>query len=148
MTFEGKIILAAHPLKVWDFLLDIDRFSSCVPGVEEVKKLDERTFAGTLSASVGPISGAFNFCAAIVESHPPTQMVASLEGTDSVTKSKLQGTITMTLGPLAQTQTELIYHANVGVQGRLAILGDMILRTTATLLIEEFLRKLRAQLQE
>jgi carbon monoxide dehydrogenase subunit G len=44
-------------------------------------------------------------------------------------------------------QTELSYNAAVGIQGRLAILGDMILRATATLLVEEFIRRVRIEIE-
>jgi carbon monoxide dehydrogenase subunit G len=74
-------------------------------------------------------------------------MLARLEGTDSVTKSKLDGKIALTLTELAPSQTELAYNASVGIQGRLAILGDMILRATATLMLEQFFARLRAELE-
>jgi hypothetical protein len=34
------------------------------------------------------------------------------------------------------------YRADVKIKGRLAILGDMILRATATLILQEFSRRL------
>ena len=145
MNFDGKLVLATPRLEVWDFLLDVERFAACVPGVQQFKRLDEHTFAGTIAASVGPISGAFNFCASILESRPPHEMLARLEGTDSVTKSKLDGKIALTLTEPAPSQTELAYNATVGIQGRLAILGDMILRATATLMLEQFFARLRAE---
>ena len=147
MNFDGKLVFVCPRLEVWDFLLDVERFAACVPGVQQFKKLDEHTFAGTITAAVGPISGAFNFCASILQSHPPHEMLARLEGTDSVTKSKLDGKIALTLTELAPGQTELAYNATVGIQGRLAILGDMILRATAMLMLEQFFARLRAELE-
>lgn len=169
MNFEGKATVSAPASKVWDFLLDVDRFATCVPGVEEVKRIDERTFEGALSAAVGPISGSFTFRAFIVASRPPSEMLARLEGSDSVTRSKLNGDIQIVLtepaggdsrtgaapfaegglspSPSPRPRTELAYRAKVTVEGRLAIVGDMILRTTASLLIEEFLRRLRARIE-
>ena len=147
MNFDGKLVLARTRLEVWNFLLDVERFAACVPGVQQCKKLNEHTFEGTIAASAGPISGAFNFCASILESRPPHEMLARLEGTDSVTKSKLDGKIALTLTEPAPGQTELAYDATVGIQGRLAILGDMILRTTATLMLEQFFARLRAELE-
>jgi carbon monoxide dehydrogenase subunit G len=147
VVFEGKLILAASASQVWDFLLDVDRFSSCVPGVQQVEKLDDHNFAGTLAASVGPISGSFAFRASIVESRPPDEMSARLEGTDSVTKSKVYGDIKIRLNEVQTKQTQLGYHASVDIEGRLAILGDMIMRATATLSLEEFIRRLRAQVE-
>jgi carbon monoxide dehydrogenase subunit G len=147
VKLEGKTVLGRPPEAVWDFLLDVERFSGCVPGVQEVKKLDERTFEGTISAAVGPITGAFNFRATIIDSVAPREMLARLDGTDTVTKSKLTGEIALTLQRLEAMQTELSYNAAVGIQGRLAILGDMILRATATLLVEEFIRRVRIEIE-
>jgi carbon monoxide dehydrogenase subunit G len=147
VKLEGKTVLGRPPEAVWDFLLDVERFSGCVPGVQEVKKLDERTFEGTISATVGPITGAFNFRATIIDSVAPREMLARLDGTDTVTKSKLTGEIALTLQRLEAMQTELSYNAAVGIQGRLAILGDMILRATATLLVEEFIRRVRIEIE-
>jgi len=117
-----------------------------MPGVDQVTLVDDRTFDGTIEARVGPISGTFTFRAHIVESNPPTQLKAEVEGTDSVTKSKLRMDVTMDLEPIGAAATTLAYRAVVDVHGRLAILGDMVLRATAALILEEFTKRLRAQL--
>ena len=147
MIFEGKIELRAARVKTWDFLMDINRFSSCLPGLEKVMPVDEHTFDGVMGATVGPISGKFNFRAAIVESSAPRQLVVQTEGTDSVTKSAMHVRMTVTLTEPVENRTELGYHASVEIKGRLAILGDMVLRATAVLLLEEFSRRLRKQLE-
>ncbi|MEK6562359.1 MAG: SRPBCC domain-containing protein, partial [Candidatus Binatota bacterium] len=74
MIFEGKIDVGVPPGKAWDFLIDVNRFSSCLPGLEKVTQLDERTFDGVLAATVGPISGKFMFRSTIVESIPPKEL--------------------------------------------------------------------------
>jgi carbon monoxide dehydrogenase subunit G len=148
MNFDGKVMVEAKRAKVWDFLLDADRFASCVPGVEEVTQLDERTFDGKISARVGPISGSFSFRAGIVDSKPPEELAARIEGKDSVTSSTLNGLMNMSLREDAPDRTELVYSANVEVKGRLAILGDMILRATAALILDEFVRRLKTQLEQ
>jgi hypothetical protein len=147
MNFDGKIRVAAERAKVWDFLLDANRFASCVPGVEQVTQIDDRTFEGKIIARVGPISGSFSFRSSIVDSRPPEEMSARIEGSDSVTKSTLTGLMNMNLQESGPKRTELGYSANVEVKGRLAILGDMILRATATLILEEFVRSLKSQLE-
>lgn len=143
MILEGSVSVPAPASAVYDFLLDVDRFAACLPGVGEVTRIDDRTFDGTIAASVGPISGTFSFRARIVESNPPREMAAKVEGTDSVTKSTLNADMAMTLDPVSADQTELAYRATVDVHGRLAILGDMVLRATATLLVEEFTQRLK-----
>jgi carbon monoxide dehydrogenase subunit G len=147
MIFEGKIEVAVPAAKAWDFLIDVNQFTSCLPGLEKVTQLDDRTFEGVIGATVGPISGKFTFRAIIIESTPPKELVVRTEGTDSVTKSVMSINMTVTLSEPIESQTELGYHANVEVKGRLAILGDMVLRATAALMLEEFIRRLRTRLE-
>ena len=146
MIFEDRITVAAPAERVWAFLLDPNCIAACMPGVENVTQIDDRTFDAAISASVGPISGKFAFRAHIVESNPPTEMAAHVDGVDSVTKSTIKVQMDMALDPLGPDETALAYRASVDVKGRLAILGEMVLRATAALMIEEATRRLRAQL--
>jgi uncharacterized protein len=147
VTFEDKLVLNAPAAEVWALLLDVNRFAACMPGVDEVRQIDDRTFDGVMTARVGPVAGKFAFRAEIVESDPPRQLAAKVEGTDSITKSKLVANMGMTLTPLEERRTELAHRATVEMQGRLAILGDMVMRATASLLIDEFGKRLRQQLE-
>ena len=142
MIFDGKIDLDVPVDNAWDFLIDINKFSACLPGIEEVKQIDDKTFEGALVAAVGPISGKFTFRATIVESVPPNQMVVRTEGTDSVTKSTVNADMTVNLRKLTDNKTQMDYKADIKIKGRLAILGDMVLRATATLILQEFTRRL------
>ncbi|HEX9145637.1 MAG TPA: SRPBCC domain-containing protein [Candidatus Binatia bacterium] len=148
MIFDGKIDLDVPTEKAWDFLIDINKFSTCLPGIDEIKQVDDKTFDGMISATVGPISGKFSFRSTIIESRPPEQMVVRTEGTDSVTKSTVNADMTMNLVRAADDKTEMNYRADVQIKGRLAILGDMVLRATATLILQEFARRLNKALGE
>lgn len=147
MHFEGTIPIKASPKRVWELLLDVDRFAGCVPGIEEVTQVDDRTFDGVILASVGPMSGKFSFRAQIVESNPTSDMVTELKGTDSVTKSTVMAVTRLSLLSQAAEQTELSYDSTVDINGRLAILGDMVMRATATLILEEFGNRVRRELE-
>jgi carbon monoxide dehydrogenase subunit G len=147
MTFEDTITIAAPAPKVWGSLLDVNVIAACMPGVEDVVQIDDRTFDGTIAASVGPIAGKFAFRAHIVDSDPPREMKGEVKGTDSVTKSTIDAVMAMKLDAITPQETALAYHATVDVHGRLAILGEMILRATGALMVEEFTKRLRQQLE-
>lgn len=147
MIFEGKIELRVPGPRVWDFLLDIDQFTSCMPGLENVTKIDDRSFDGVIGATVGPISGKFNFRSTIVESTPPKELKVRIEGTDSVTGSKISANVSATLNQTIEGHTELGYRAVVEIKGRIAILGDMIMRATSSVLLDEFTTRLRNRLE-
>jgi len=148
MIFDGKIDLEVPMQKAWDFLIDIKKFSTCLPGIDEVKQIDDKTFDGIISATVGPMSGKFNFRSTIVESKPPEQMVVRTEGTDTVTKSMVNADMIVDLRRVSDTKSQMDYKADIKIKGRLAILGDMVLRATATLILQEFTRRLHKGLGE
>jgi carbon monoxide dehydrogenase subunit G len=148
MIFDGKIDLDVPAQKAWDFLIDINKFSTCLPGIDEVKQIDDKTFDGVISATVGPISGKFNFRSTILESRPPEQMVVRTEGTDTVTKSTVNADMTVDLRSVSDSKSQMAYKADIMIKGRLAILGDMVLRATATLILQEFTRRLHKGLGE
>ena len=148
MILDGKIDLDVPTEKAWDFLIDINKFSTCLPGIDEVTQIDDKTLDGIISATVGPISGKFTFRSTILESKPPAQMVVRTEGTDSVTKSRVEADMTVDLHRISESKSQMDYQANVKITGRLAILGDMVLRATATLILQEFTRRLHKGLGE
>ncbi len=148
MIFDGKIDLEVPVEKAWDFLIDINKFSTCLPGIDQVTQIDDKTFEGIISAAVGPISGKFNFRSTILESRPPEQMVVRTQGTDTVTKSTVNADMTVDLHSMSETKSQMDYKADVQIKGRLGILGDMVLRATATLILQEFTRRLRKGLGE
>jgi hypothetical protein len=145
VQFADRVVLCAPAAVVWDRLLDPHTLAACIPGAEEVTQLDARTFSAAIQASVGPISGKFAFRAQIVDCQPPSQLTARVEGVDSVTRSTVHSDTVLTLEPLGPAETALRYQATVQIHGRLAILGEMVLRTTAALLLAECARRLQEQ---
>lgn len=147
MVFEGKISVNVPPDETWDFVLDIRKFASCMPGLDKIEQIDERTFDGVITAKVGPISGHFNFRSSIVESQAKEALKVRIEGSDSVTGSTLTANVDARLEQPSERQTDLEYRAEVEIKGRLAILGDMIIRATASLILDEFSKRLRTALE-
>jgi uncharacterized protein len=147
MKLDGTIAIAAPAPDVWALVIDPIGLSACIPGVHDIRQVDERTFEGTISAAVGPIDGNFSFRSVLTTAVFPDDLVVAVEGTDSVTKSRLVMDVTVALATRADGGTDVTYHAVVKVKGRLAILGEMMLRATAGMMIGEVTKCLRSRLE-
>jgi carbon monoxide dehydrogenase subunit G len=147
MKLDGKIEIAAPASEVWAFILDPDRLSSCVPGVRDVLAVDDRTFTGRITASVGPMQSDFDFRSVIVRADFPADLGVSMTGSDAMTKSTLTADVAIVLESPDAGHTLLRYRATVTIKGRLSILGEMILRATAGAMIGEVAKRMRAQLE-
>jgi hypothetical protein len=147
MKLDGRIEIAAPAHAVWDLINDPVSLSACVPGVKELARIDERTFRGSISAAVGPMEGQFEFTSTIAASTFPDDLRVETVGTDSVTRSQLVASVTASLESPDAARTMLVYRATVNVKGRLAILGEMMLRATAGAMIGELVKCLRRRLE-
>jgi carbon monoxide dehydrogenase subunit G len=147
MKLAGQIEIAAPADRVWALVNDPISLAGCVPGVQDVRQIDARTFGGSITAAVGPMEGQFEFTAVIERSDFPSDLLVEMTGVDSVTKSTLVATVQCSLELLDPGRTRLVYTATINVKGRLAILGDMILRATASVMIGELVKCLKARLE-
>jgi carbon monoxide dehydrogenase subunit G len=115
--------------------------------VQDVARVDDRTFRGAITASVGPIEGRFTFTSTIEREEFPTTLEVATIGTDSITNSPLRANVTAWLESPTPETTALAYRADVTVGGRLAILGEMVLRATASVIIGQLVSCLRTRLE-
>lgn len=147
MRMDGTIDIAAEVPAVWALVNDPVSLSACVPGVDDVRQIDDHTFEGSVSASVGPIDGQFAFRSVITRATFPEDLGVDVEGVDSVTKSRVLARVTVGLTEPAPGITVLRYETVVTVKGRLSILGEMVLRATAGMMIGQVTKCLRSRLE-
>lgn len=147
MKLSGTIDIAADPRRVWELVVDPTSLAACVPGVRDMDRVDDRTFTGSIRASVGPMEGDFTFTAVLEQAVFPDDLVVKVTGLDSVTKSRLEMDATIVLSEPEAGRTQLAYRSNVAVKGRLAILGEMVLRATAGMMIGQVTRCIRDRLE-
>ena len=147
MKLDGRIDIDATAADVWQVVIDPVGLSACVPGVSDVRQVDDRTFEGAIRASVGPIDGDFAFRSILSRADFPGDLVVDVEGTDSVTRSRIVAHIEAALDEATPGRTTLTYHATVTVKGRLAIIGEMVLRATASVMITQVTRCIRSRLE-
>lgn len=130
MLIKDTFIINAPVETVWDFFLDIERVSQCVPGVESCEIIDDKNYRGTLKVKVGPISASFNGVAVLEEVEPPRRLVASVGGDDQSTKSLVKATFSSTFEPV-ETGTQIAYEMDVNMRGRLAQFGSTVIKGVA-----------------
>ena len=83
MKFQGNLSIARPVEKVWEFLWDIEKLTSCIPGCESVKTIKDREkYELTVKDSVGPITVHFELLAEVKKLEPLKRIEIALEGKD------------------------------------------------------------------
>jgi carbon monoxide dehydrogenase subunit G len=148
MLIEQTFVINAPAQQVWDFLFDIPRMSACMPGVEQVEAVDDKTYQGTLKVKVGPIAAQFGGKVTLLEVEAPRRLLAKAEGTDARTASLVSATFGSTLKPISEDKTEVAYEVDVAVRGLLGRYGQGVMREVAKNMTAKFAHCVEEALKE
>lgn len=148
MIIADTFTINAPQQKVWDFLLDIESLSTCVPGAESVTQTGENTYEGVLTAKVGPLSASFSGVAEITEQVPPDQIKADFRAKDKRTASMVKGSFSSQLNSVEANVTEVSYEINVAIRGKMGQFGQTVIKDTAKSVSAIFVSNVRERLEE
>ncbi|MEM7798193.1 MAG: SRPBCC family protein [Chloroflexota bacterium] len=148
MVIEDSFTIEAPIEEVWDFFLDIERLSTCVPGVDYVEQKNETTYEGAIKAKVGPISATFSGVAEITEQQPPTHIKAAIKAKDKRTASMIKGGFDSTLTEVAPAETDVAYKIDVAIRGKMGQFGQTVIKDTALAISKIFVENVRRELEK
>ena len=146
MQIKDSFVIHAPQDKVWEFLFDIPKLSECIPGIEAVEAVDDKTYRGKLVVKVGPIKSAFSGIVTLTEVDAPNRIAGTVEGDDKSSASSVKATFTGTLKTI-DGGTEAAFEVEANLRGRLAQFGGPVITATAKKLTAEFAKNLRARLE-
>ena len=146
MIIEQTFTVQAPIQNLWDFLIDIERMSQCVPGAQNVKALDDSHYEGTLKVKIGPIVASFRGQAELLEVEAPQRLVARGGAKDERSDSLASATFTVNLRSLAQDQTEIAYQLDVAMRGTFGRFGQGVMSEAAKRMTTEFAQCVESRL--
>jgi carbon monoxide dehydrogenase subunit G len=150
MAFEivKTFVVRSSPDRVWSFLTDPEKVARCLPGAAITGKLDEKTWQGTMTVKVGPVSSSYKGKVAFEKldtgSHT-AEIVAT--GQDVRGRGGADLRLTSTLLPRASGETEVTTTSKVNVTGILAQMGRGMVQDVSDQMFQIFSQRLRAELE-
>ncbi len=147
MLIEGKFAMKAPIQQVWDFLLEPGTLASCIPGAEEMERIDDKTYESVVKQKVGPFSVRFKFTTTITEMDPPKYVKAVGKGAAMGNMGTFTHEMTVNLAEISKDEVEISYKTNVSIVGRLATFGERIMRAKSKKVGEELTRNLQERLK-
>lgn len=150
MAFEitKTFIVKASAAAVWEFLIDPYRVAKCLPGAAVTEKLDDKTYQGTMTVKVGPVSSSYrgkivfdklDAGARVAEIAATGQDVKGRGGADLRLKSSVRE-----LGP---AECEITAASTVNITGILAQMGRGMVQDVSDSMFQIFSQRVRAELE-
>jgi len=122
---EVQFAVNAAAADLWNFIRDFESLCTCIPGVEEIRPIDDKTVELTVREKVGVVPLIVNLRAQIESEDPPRSLhaVARAEHLTMEIDVALRHA-----GPL----TELLAHFKVAGEGPLKPIVDRLFERRAT----------------
>ena len=133
---------------VWDFMTDIKKVSTCIPGAQYNESLGDNEHSVMLIVKVGPIKSSYRSKVAI-KSLDESKYTMEIEGHGTDTKGKGGANMEMT-GKLIDNGDEttgVTGDSMVTIQGMLAQFGSRMIEDVSNQLFVQFTENLRTKLE-
>ena len=143
MKVQGSITVNAPQEKVWQVLLDPVQLCKVIPGCEQARQLDATHYEAVLSIKVQFMTIRSQAKGTIVEAIAPRHLVGELVGEPTAMAGAFRARVTIDLAP-TNNATSIQYHMDLTLLGRLASLGEAIVRSTSQQLSRQFAENLAA----
>jgi carbon monoxide dehydrogenase subunit G len=142
MKIEGEHVLPASRERVWAALNDPDVLTKTTPGLKALRPTGPDTYDATIELVVGPVKGAYQGSARIIDKTPPEKMTIVVEGGGRPGTIKATGALTLE----AQGEQTLVrYTGDAQVTGVLMSVGHRLFGGVARQLAAEFFRALERE---
>ena len=149
LRFEHVFVVKAPADRVWDYLTDPFRVAPALPGAAITEKLDDRTYAGTITVKVGPVSARYKGTARFETLDPATrtaEMVASAQDTSGRGGADMRMTSRMVERPDGATEVSVV--SDVNVTGIMAQFGRGLMQDVSDQMLQRFTEAVRVELEK
>ncbi len=148
MEITKTFTVKAAPDAVWAFLTNPQRVAQSLPGAAIGEQLDEKTYTGTMTVKVGPVSSSYKG-KVIFQRLDPATRTAEIRATGQDVRGKggadLQ--LTSSVRDLGGGQTEVTAVSQVNVSGLLAQMGRGMVQDVSDQIFQMFSDRMKAELE-
>ena len=146
MNFEHSATIPAPKAKVWDFLMDVPKVSTCVPGVQDVKPLDADNYEGMLKVRVGPIGLSLAGKITMTERDEAAGKASmTAQASDRKVGGGVQAKMGMQVDELGPSESKLTITTDANVMGKIGEFGQPVIRKKAEQMMAEFTENVKKQ---
>lgn len=127
-------------------MMDIPAVSRCVPGLDDVARIDDQTYSGLMSVRVGPIAVKLDGRVVLAERDDAGRRARmDLRAADKRINGAVNARMRMHLSNAgANDETEVDIQTDANVMGKLGEFGQAVIRKKADQIVQEFATNLSA----
>ena len=146
MELTDRFVATASPEDVWALFWDLPRVAMCLPGCEKIEAIDDTHLQARMVQKVGPFQIAMDLDLIVDEISEGERVVVSGSGKDRMGNRLKLSKLSLELKP-GTSGTDIAYVMDFNLYGRLASLGNSVIKRKAEEMRQEFTRRILAELE-
>ncbi|OQP66110.1 CoxG family protein [Niastella populi] len=146
MQLAGKHLIHAAPAKVWAILMNKETLAHIVPGISGLEQTGDHSFKSTLDIKLGPVSGSFTGNLQLHDLQEPNAF--TLKAQQNSKMGNANAAIAISLTPVGDNDTEVMFNGDVKLSGMLASLGNRVMGGVSNTLTKQFFSNLEKELEK
>ncbi|MEO6888428.1 MAG: SRPBCC domain-containing protein [Ktedonobacteraceae bacterium] len=137
MKLNGSVIVNAPQEEVWHLFMDPTQLCRVIPGCEEARQQDATHYEAVLAVKVQFMTIRSKAQGTLLETEEPRHLVAEMVGEPLAMAGAFRARLVIDLVPVTEG-TDVQYSMDLTMFGRLASLGEAIVRSTSRRLTAQF----------
>ena len=137
MKLTGAVTVSAPQEQVWQLFLDPVQLCRVIPGCEQAQQLDDTHYEAVLAVKVQFMTIRSKARGTLLEAEEPRHLVGELMGEPVAMAGAFRARLSIDLAP-SGSGTDVQYAMELTMLGRLASLGEAIVRSTSQQLTKQF----------
>ena len=136
---EHSFRVGAERQQVWSFIWDVEAVARCIPGCQQVERLEEKkSYRALVQRKLGPFSLGMDLDIVVVETRAPKYLSVEASGEDHRLRSQLRQVISLSLEKDGNPGTTVTINATFTLTGLLASLSKNMIETQVGQVLEDF----------
>ena len=148
VKLEKTFSVSAPSTDVWNFMTNVKKVSTCIPGAQYVEDLGDNKHSVLLVVKVGPIKSTYKG-EVFIRSMDEEKHIIEIDGKGTDTKGKGGANMEL-IGSIIDKgdgTTEVVGDSTVTIQGMLAQFGSRMVEDVSNQLFLQFTKSLSSKLQ-
>ena len=138
MKLSDSFSIQAKKEDVWSVFMDVEKLSGCVPGCKEVGMTSPTRYEATMEVKVQFMTINFKAVGELKEAIEGEELRVEMTGQPVALAGLFRNQLHLTLQEVSPDVTEVHYDMDLQMTGRLASLGDILMKGTVKKSAAEF----------
>jgi carbon monoxide dehydrogenase subunit G len=151
LELTDRFTVHASSQDVWALLWDLPRVAMCLPGCESIEVVDDTNLKARFAQKVGPFQVSMDLDLVVQELTEKERIIVAGGGKDKRGNTLKLNRLMMELAPSSNHETdgetEVSYTMDFNLYGRLATLGNAIVKRKAEEMRAQFTERITAELE-